>query len=200
MFKNICYLDTETTGLDPETGQIIELYVADYDVNGRKTEHLFRFAFDESKADKRALKINKYYDRKELWDNAKPFKEYLMLILDLLMEKTIVAHNVSFDASFLLEEFKRCGIARKPWKRPLDTYSISKFLLEGSSLFSCSMKALRYFFNLEKSSSHTAKDDVEDLIKIVEHMQRYRDSRFARLRYNVSFKIRDMNKYEANLP
>lgn len=190
MFKNVCFLDTETTSLNPKTGQVIELFIAKFDSEGVRTDHMFRMLFDEDSADKKALEINKYYERKELWYSARPFEDYAHIIMDVLMGSTIIAHNVSFDASFLKEEFARCGILKTPWKRPIDTYSIAKFMLENSALYSCSLKSLRYFFNLPKSSHHTAKDDVEDMIKIVKHLQSYRDSKLKRLKYKMSFFVR----------
>lgn len=194
MFKDTCFIDTETTSLNPKDGQVIELFVASFDSKGNRTDHLFRFAFDPEKADQKALGINKYYERSELWLHAKPFGEYVNIITELLMKKTIIAHNVSFDASFLMEELRRCGIMREPWKRPVDTYSIALFTLENTALYSYSMKSLRYYFNLPKSSEHTAKDDVEDLIKIVKHMQDYRDSKLKRLKYELSFYMRNKDK------
>lgn len=194
MFKNTCFLDTETTSLNPKEGQVIELFVADFNNLGQRTDHIFRFAFDPEKADQKALEINKYYERSELWNGAKPFSEYAQIITELLMKKTIIAHNVSFDASFLYEELKRCGATRRPWKRPVDTYSIALFTLENTSLFSRSMKSLRYYFNLPKSSEHTAQDDVEDLISVVKHMQAYRDSKLKRLQYKASFYMRSRKK------
>lgn len=194
MFKNTCFLDTETTSLNPKEGRIIELFVANFDSLGKRTDHIFRFSFDPKQANQKSLEINKYYERSELWNSAKPFSAYAQIITELLMKKTIVAHNVSFDASFLEEELKRCGIERKVWKRPVDTYSIALFTLENTSLFSRSMKSLRYYFNLPKSSEHTAKDDVEDLIAIVKHMQNYRDSKIKRLKYKLSFHMRSKNK------
>lgn len=194
MFKNVCYVDTETTGLNYNECQIIELFVADFDRNGVRTDYLFRFDFDIDRADQKALEINRFHDRKDLWINAKPFKSHFSELIDLFINKTIIAHNVSFDSAFLRAEFKRAGVVRKPWKRELDTVSIAKFALENTSLYSHSMRALRFYFNLPKSMSHTAKDDVEDLIEIVGHMQKFRDSWFKRTMYKLSFWWRSLSK------
>lgn len=187
MFKNICYIDTETTGLNPNDGQVIELFVADFDRNGIRTDTLLRFDFDLDRADEKALEINKFHERRELWINSRPFEDHFDFLIDLFINKTIIAHNVSFDSRFLLKEFQRCGIVRKPWKRELDTFSIAKFTLEESSLYSYSLKALRFYFNLPKSQSHTAKDDVEDLILIMQHLQNFRNSFIKRTIYKLSF-------------
>ena len=72
MFKNICYIDTETTGLNSNDGQVIELFVADFDRNGRRTDTLLRFDFDLDRADEKALEINKFHERRDLWINSKP--------------------------------------------------------------------------------------------------------------------------------
>jgi DNA polymerase III alpha subunit (gram-positive type) len=187
MFKNICYVDTETTGLNPKECQVIELFVAEFDRDGVRTDHLYRFSFDESNANEKALEINKYHERKELWIGAKEFKDHFSEMIDLFLNKTIIAHNVSFDASFLRQEFVRCGVHRKPWKKELDTVSISRFIMENTRLYSHSLKALRFYFNVPRSDHHTAKDDVEDLILIVQHMQNFRDSWFKRTMYKLSF-------------
>lgn len=190
MLKDICFLDTETTSLNAKEGQIIELFMSDFNSKGVRTDYLFRFSFDVSRADKKALEINKYNERSHLWNNVNEFSHYADVIFEVLSKKIIVGHNVSFDASFLSEEFERCGMVREPWKRPIDTYSIASFLIKDKRLVSKSLKSLREYFDLPSSCAHTAKDDVEDLIKVFKRMELYRDSYFMRTIYKLSYFLR----------
>lgn len=57
---NICFIDTETTGLDPDLHQIWEVALITPD--GR--EHVWQFPVDEMAADPFALDIGRYWDRR----------------------------------------------------------------------------------------------------------------------------------------
>jgi hypothetical protein len=56
----ICFIDTETTGLDPDRHQIWEVALITPD--GR--EHVWQFPVDEMAADPFALNIGRYWDRR----------------------------------------------------------------------------------------------------------------------------------------
>jgi hypothetical protein len=60
--RPVCFIDTETTGLDPVRHQIWE--VALITPNG--DEHVWQFPVDEMTADPAALNIGRYWDRR--WD------------------------------------------------------------------------------------------------------------------------------------
>lgn len=96
-FKKIVFFDTETTGLDPEKDQIVEL------------THIT----DDMLADKGI----DYREACRIFCN--------MLHSD--SEVLLVAHNIQFDLLFILEMFKRCGMVPKaPKLRALDSLTVYK--------------------------------------------------------------------------
>lgn len=193
MFKNVAFIDTETTGLDKKTQNIIELAMIIYDDMGERSDHLYRFSFDEEKAEKKALEINHYYDRKSDWDNTKPFSYYANEIDKLLYRKNLVGHNVYFDAGFLEKEFERAGYKRTSWRRLIDTYGIAVFLTENfSELKKHSMDNLRLFFNINNSEgkNHTAMKDTEDLLTLYNKLLRYKNSFIYRAYVKLKWKYK----------
>lgn len=60
MSAPVCFIDTETTGLDPDRHQIWEVALITPDAR----EHVWQFPVDEMTADPFALKIGRYWDRR----------------------------------------------------------------------------------------------------------------------------------------
>ncbi len=61
--SDICFVDTETTGLDPDRHSIWEVALITPD----GSEHVWQFPVDEMTADPFALSIGRYWDRR--WDS-----------------------------------------------------------------------------------------------------------------------------------
>lgn len=170
ILKNLAFLDTETTGLNPYDKSIIELSIISFDKELVRNEKTYNFEFDELKADKKALEVNRYHERKASWSNAKRFKASASEIGDLLFKKTLVAHNAFFDTLFLTQEFKRTGRGYMPWRRVIDTYSISRFLFGEEA--NNSLDGLRKRFSLSTEGNHTSLKDTEDLLLIYLEMSK----------------------------
>lgn len=185
--KNIAYIDTETTGLDPVNDSLIELHIVSYNEKGKRSENLFKFSFDESKANKKALEVNRYYERKKEWKNALSFPEQVVDIYHILKGKDIVGHNVSFDARFLEENFRKVAYVRVPWRRTVDTYSIARFVLP--NLKKHSLDNLRKFFRINSDNNHTAEKDVYDMMTVIKKMELFSSSAIIRLYYNIMWKL-----------
>jgi oligoribonuclease (3'-5' exoribonuclease) len=60
MSAPVCFIDTETTGLDPDRHQIWEVALITPDAR----EHVWQFPVDEMAADPFALNIGRYWDRR----------------------------------------------------------------------------------------------------------------------------------------
>jgi DNA polymerase III epsilon subunit-like protein len=97
------FLDLETTGLDPLTGQILEIAIIDE--TGRCL-HSTRYNIDESlrlESDEEinaALEYNKL-SREELALYL-PLDKFSLLALEALLTcNEVIGHNISFDKSFL---------------------------------------------------------------------------------------------------
>lgn len=115
---DLVFLDTETTGLDPELHEIWEIAWAVNDeipVQERIMPHSLLTA------DPKALELNHYWDRANLGYEPRWGENYDLEIKQILTGNTIVAANPAFDASFLR---MRWGSA--PWHyRMIDVESMA---------------------------------------------------------------------------
>jgi DNA polymerase-3 subunit epsilon len=102
------FLDTETTGLNPETGdRIVEIGCIEM-VNRRltgATRHVY--LNPERKGNEEAIKVHGLTDA-FLADKPK-FAEVADDIVDFLRGADVVIHNAAFDVGFLNAELKRVG-------------------------------------------------------------------------------------------
>ncbi len=102
----ILYLDTETSGLRP--GQICQLSYIMQDKNSTTAKNYF---FSVDFVEMGALLVHGFsVDKLFSLSRGKKFSHFADEIeKDILSADVIVAHNVSFDAMFLREEFLRIG-------------------------------------------------------------------------------------------
>lgn len=126
IFKRpIAITDVETTGLDPQRHEIVEIGLVLIDQETGevidtldikvKPEHL-------ETADETALKINGYNEPD--WQNAVTLLEAISLYGEKTQDAIFCSHNVTFDWSFILEAFKKAGL-----KSPLDYHRLDLFTL-----------------------------------------------------------------------
>lgn len=104
----VVFLDTETTGLDPETERIFEVAI----IAGEK-EHVWRIEPERSVVDRmhpKALEVNRYHERTQRpeWEWG-AYIGSLVEIADLIHGKHIVGAVPDFDTRFLAAEYKRAG-------------------------------------------------------------------------------------------
>lgn len=115
----LLFIDTETTGLNPETDQLIEIAYAYLDDPEPKTLIL---PHDRNNVSPEAAKVNNYYERglgnPAIWCTRNQLIEFEW---DILAGETLVGANIGFDESFLAKEFPS-----KKWHyRKLDIESIA---------------------------------------------------------------------------
>jgi DNA polymerase III epsilon subunit-like protein len=138
------FIDTETTGLDPEVNDVIEIAMLVYD----EDNEIARLSTKLSASgiiDLEALKVNKaqiadvqasdegvYNVRQAIVQNVAQF------LVDYMTPKTfVIGHNVQFDYAFLDSLFKEHGIDLSRLVSPrhlLDTQQIAKFLHDSGEL------------------------------------------------------------------
>jgi len=149
---DLVYIDTETTGLDPNLHEIWEIAwaVNDGDIMSRNLPHSL------ITADPQALAMNGYYDRGLF---AYEDQEFLDVKLKkILTGNTLVAANPAFDAAFLRA---RWGVA--PWHyRMIDVESMALGILgydrpKGLAGIVTDVRELGYTIH---QPSHSALSDV----------------------------------------
>jgi DNA polymerase-3 subunit epsilon len=103
------FLDTETTGLNPLTGdRIVE--VACIEMVGRRlTErYLHHYVNPERHNSEEAVRIHGLTD--DFLANKPIFSEVASELAEFLADAELIIHNAAFDVGFLNEEFRRCGL------------------------------------------------------------------------------------------
>jgi DNA polymerase-3 subunit epsilon len=128
------FLDTETTGLNPQTGdRIVEVACVEM-VNRRLTERHQHFYLNPERSNSEdALRIHGLTD--EFLADKPLFSEIADELGAFIEGAELIIHNAAFDVGFLDEEFKRCG---RPKTRSFahavtDSLSMARELFPGKS-------------------------------------------------------------------
>jgi DNA polymerase-3 subunit epsilon len=140
-------LDTETTGLDPATGdRIVEIGCVEL-FNHVPTGRTYQTYIDpERSIPAIATEVSGITDETV---RGKPrFAEIVADLFGFLAEDPLVIHNASFDLGFLNAELTRIGQSGLPATRALDTLMIARRKFPGAP---ASLDALCRRFNIDTS-------------------------------------------------
>jgi DNA polymerase-3 subunit epsilon len=157
-------LDTETTGLDPFQGdRIVEIGCVEL-VNciptGRKLHYYVNPERDipNSAYEVHGLTLDFLRDKPR-------FAEIADDVLAFLEDAMLVAHNATFDFSFLNAELERVPRPRLHWDRVVDTLALARRRHPGAP---CSLDALckRYGIDLSERETHSAILDCRLLASV----------------------------------
>lgn len=116
-------LDTETTGLSPETGgKICEIAVS-VSQGGRVVDEFSTLLNPGLPMSPEVIAIHGITN--EMVKDSPSFSDVLPRLLGLLDNCVIVAHNADFDVSFLRAEFAACGMRFPPYP-VVDTLKLAR--------------------------------------------------------------------------
>ena len=171
-FKKIVFFDTETTGLDPERDQIIELAAALVTENGIELKiDAFCKLPEGEKIPEKIVELTHITDDM-LADKGIDYREACRIFCNMLhsdSEVLLVAHNIQFDLLFILEMFKRCGMVPKaPKLRALDSLTVYKD--RAAYPHKLANAILAYKLEDKVQNSHRAIDDVAALFEVCKAM------------------------------
>lgn len=156
--------DTETTGLDPATGdRMVELGCIEM-VNRVATGRTFHAYYNPDRS--MPIEAERVHGLSEAFLADKPrFAESVEELLEFLGEAPLVAHNASFDFGFLNAELAICGFAPVGIERMVDTLALAKRRHPGAKL---SLDALctRYGIDRSHRTLHGALLDAELLAQV----------------------------------
>ena len=171
-FKKIVFFDTETTGLDPEKDQIIELAAALVTENGIELKiDAFCKLPEGEKIPEKIVELTHITDDM-LADKGIDYREACRIFCNMLhsdSEVLLAAHNIQFDLLFILEMFKRCGMVPKaPKLRALDSLTVYKD--RAAYPHKLANAILAYKLEDKVQNSHRAIDDVAALFEVCKAM------------------------------
>ncbi len=157
-------LDTETTGLDPLTGDRVLEVAAIELVNLLPTgRHFHSLVNPERDVPAESTRIHGFTNE-HLRDKPK-FAEIVEELEAFLADSAIIAHNAPFDFGFLDAELLRCNRPKLDRARMIDTLEMAKKRFPGMPN---NLDALCRRFNIDNSmrTSHNALLDVKLLAHV----------------------------------
>jgi len=156
--------DTETTGLDPRTGdRMVEIGCVEL-VNRVPTGAVFHAYFNPERDMPAEAEAVHGLSATFLADKPR-FPERVAELLDFLGDAPLVAHNAGFDFAFLNFELAQCGLEAVCHSRMVDTVKLARVRHPGAKL---SLDALctRYGVDRSHRTRHGALLDAELLAQV----------------------------------
>ena len=156
--------DTETTGLDPKTGdRMVEIGCIEM-VNRVTTGETFHCYFNPDRDMPAAAEAVHGLSISFLSDKPR-FHERAGELLEFLGDAMLVAHNANFDFGFVNTELEMCGLPHLGPERMIDTVRLARVRHPGAKL---SLDALctRYGIDRSHRTRHGALLDAELLAQV----------------------------------
>ena len=157
-------LDTETTGLDPQSGdRIVEIGAIEL-VGHVPTHNVFHEYIDpEREMPKEAFEVHGLGD--DFLRGKPKFAQIAQRFLDFIGDAKLIIHNAAFDMKFLNAELQWVGLPTVPYSRAIDTLELARRRFPGSP---ASLDALCRRFMIDNSSRtlHGALLDSEILAEV----------------------------------
>lgn len=154
-------VDLETSGLNPQTSQIIELAalkVLDGKVADR-FQSLVHFEGDLPKAVEALTKLS----ADQLNRDGKPLRDVLSAFLTFAGNSPLVSHNASFDLAFLRTSLAKLGL--QPLENPYtDTLELARRLVKDVRDYKLSTLAAHLDIRIE--TSHRSVSDCETTLQV----------------------------------
>jgi len=156
--------DTETTGLDPRTGdRMVEIGCIEV-VNRVPTGSTFHAYFNPGRS--MPAEAQAVHGLSDSFLSDKPaFAERAVELLEFLGDCPLVAHNAGFDMAFLNAELALCAMPAIPAARMVDTVALARARHPGAKL---SLDALCSRYGIDRSHRvrHGALLDAELLAQV----------------------------------
>ncbi|MEL7339706.1 MAG: 3'-5' exonuclease [Bacteroidota bacterium] len=162
--KHVAYVDVETTGLDWQKHEIIQIAILVENQKTGKQIELWSTRIKPSHietADEIALEINGYKANPELWDDAPVFDKKLGEKIQEKLEGHLLAgHNFKFDNAFLEKRMRELGTWKGIGHHSIDTVTLAIEHLGPMGVKSVSLKNVCEFLGISNVNAHDALVDV----------------------------------------
>jgi len=156
--------DTETTGLDPTSGDRIVEFGCIEMVNRVPTGRTFHAYFNPERTMPAGAEAVHGLSDAFLADKPR-FHEHAERLLEFLADSPLVAHNASFDFGFLNAELAICGREGVSEARMVDTLTLAKRRHPGAK-HSLDALCTRYGIDRSHRTKHGALLDAELLAQV----------------------------------
>ena len=161
--ENYIIFDLETTSLNPRMGEIIEFGAVEIEKGVVKKTHQF---FIKAKHPISSFTTELTGISQKMIDEAKLNEaEAIEKIVEIFQDKTLVAHNATFDISFINEKLFQYGFEYLK-NQIVDTLALAKYLLENSQNYRLETVSKKMGIFYDHSIAHRADYDAGILQKV----------------------------------
>ncbi len=162
--QKYCCLDIETSDFDPQNGELLELGMVFFeaDKNGITITGEWESTFHASKPVPPRILALTNITMEEL-EHAPKFSEVRDEVQELVRDRIIVGHNISFDTNFL----RAYGIEFTEGAM-LDTLDLAQFILPTIKTYN--LEALMAQFSVSHKNAHRALADTKATIQVMQKM------------------------------
>ncbi len=171
--NNLAFIDLETTGLDPERQEIIEIgcvvvkpganfeIVSELDLKV-KPEHL-------ETAEPEALRINSYNSAD--WIFASDLDQALKALNDKAEGAIMISHNITFDWAFLERAFAKTKVPNLMASVRLDLLSMAFVkLYHHNQVQRFNLRSLCEHFGIINKQAHSALSDAKTALEVYKRL------------------------------
>jgi len=163
--ENYVVLDLETTGLNPETDEIIEIGAIKVYAHGAINR--YHTIVCPMKPIPESVSSLTGITNRMVRENGKKISCAVAELLEFIGDMAIVAHNSDFDTGFLLHACAKCGIPLFT-NRCIDTVLLSKRLVHG--LTDYKLITLADKFGIDKHDVHRSMGDCEITLELYQKL------------------------------
>ncbi len=172
--QRIAFVDIETTGLDRDEHEIIELAVVVAEMKDGKFVVVDQLDLkvqpkNIEKAEPQALRINGYNEAD--WLFAISLEDAMREFAKKTDGAIFSAHNITFDYGFIERAFKTSGAENKMHFHKLDTISLAFGILHtNDDIGKLSLRALCEKYGIENKKAHSAFADAYALYEVFKRL------------------------------
>ena len=177
--RKLAFIDTETTGLEPDKHELIEIGLVLAEQSLSKEKKIILNVIEEwevkikplhiEQADPESLLINHYNEAD--WVFAVPLNKALIEFSKKTDNAMMVGQNVSHDFSFLQKAFAETGVENKMHYHKLDTISIAFVKLYAhEEVEKLSLRALCEYLGVKNRNAHSALSDARATFEVFQKL------------------------------
>lgn len=166
MLKSYIAFDLETTGLNPQENEIIEIGALKVR-EGKVVDRFMEFIHPLSPISSSISELTGITN--EMVANARSCEQVVPDFLDFCEDDILIGHNVMFDYSFTKCSASKCGLSFE--KKGLDTLKIARKVHKDFP--SKSLGALCDYYHIENKSAHRAYHDALATAKLYQTLAHY---------------------------
>lgn len=163
----LAFVDIETTGLNLNEHEIIEIAAVIYDQKKDIIVREWEIKIAPKRletAEQKALQLNGYIKNQNLYKNK--LKPSLIKFNSIIKNCILVGQNINFDVSFIKRDMNYLDIKPKYDYRKLDIMSMAWLYVNETDIPGLSLKKLCEHFNVSNADEHTALADCRRAFQI----------------------------------